>query len=291
MFTEYDLVLNSLTDQLAVIDYTGKIVFVNKAWVNFGLENGSTITDWSNYNYYNVCESSDSIINFKLLQLVNDEISTFDYEYPCHSPTEQRWFLMKASKMVNNNNYIVIVHVNITLRKLAEIQLEELTYKDPLTSLFNRRKLTEMITREWAVSLRHRASITVMIIDIDHFKLFNDTYGHLKGDECLSQIANWLLKSSREEDLVARYGGEEFVICLPNTNESQAKVIGERIIQNVRKLNIPHITHETLVTCSIGSASIVPSHNNTITELFAAADNALYTVKRASRNSIQCITI
>lgn len=126
-----------------------------------------------------------------------------------------------------------------------------------------------------------------MLIDIDHFKLYNDTYGHMEGDECLRTVAATLDSIvSRPGDLVARYGGEEFVIILPNTSEQGLKEIAEKILVNIAALNIPHSASKTSnrITVSIGGYTMVPNQGHDPDYLIAQADKSLYKAKASGRN-------
>jgi diguanylate cyclase (GGDEF)-like protein len=296
MFDQHQLIINSLDDNLAVIDYTGKIVYVNHAWNEFGRCNDSTVNNWIGTNYFdiNIDESkteegwsSPTELNQNFIDLMNHVVDDVQIEYPCHSPTEQRWFIMKAKRVINTDNYIVVTHINITQRKLAELKVQELTVIDPLTGLYNRRKLIETLTREHKDINRYNEPLSLLILDIDHFKIYNDTYGHLQGDKCICAIADCLKNSCRANELVYRFGGEEFIVVLPRANEEQAHQLGHRILQNVRDLQIPHITENGIVTVSIGSATTLPHELKSIEDFIAKADEALYEVKITGRNNIK----
>jgi diguanylate cyclase (GGDEF)-like protein len=169
--------------------------------------------------------------------------------------------------------------------RTAKQELEMLTRIDSLTGLYNRRYFEEYLQQEWKRALRERTALSIMMIDIDHFKYFNDHYGHLIGDDCLKTIAQALLKSAqRSSDIVARYGGEEFIMILPNTSEPLP--IAEKCRATVARLAIPH-QHSPppqIVTVSIGASSMVPKTGTDATELIHKADMALYRAKQQGRN-------
>ncbi len=184
----------------------------------------------------------------------------------------------------------------IDQRKEREQQLIELTKKlqcmsssDGLTGIANRRHFDEYLATEWRRALRKQSGISLIMIDIDFFKLFNDTYGHLRGDECLKKVAQCIRESTRRAgDLAARYGGEEFAIILPEEGEEDAYQLASIIRENVEGLKIPHQQSEVsnYVTVSLGVASMVPQQDTGIQTLIDRADGALYKAKRSGRNRV-----
>jgi diguanylate cyclase (GGDEF)-like protein/PAS domain S-box-containing protein len=185
---------------------------------------------------------------------------------------------------------------DISRRKAAEEELEKafrlvesLASLDGLTEIANRRRLDEVLEQEWRLAIRTGCDISLLLIDVDHFKLYNDIHGHLRGDDCLRQIAKVVLELvSRPSDLVARYGGEEFAVVLPNTPASGARQIAERIRNAVYALNISHEGNAPgVVTVSIGCATQTPEVDSKLDGLIDAADSALYQAKRAGRNAIE----
>ncbi|MDQ0395733.1 response regulator [Labrys monachus] len=167
----------------------------------------------------------------------------------------------------------------------ANLELERLTRIDGLTSLGNRRYFDEYLSLEWQRSLRKQIPIAILMIDVDNFKKYNDTYGHLAGDEALKRIAQVIQNSlGRRTDLAARFGGEEFVAVLLNVSDPGASHVAERMVAGVRDLNIPHGSGR--VTISIGIASTLPAVGYTPGELLHIADQALFRAKMAGRDRI-----
>ncbi|MDK8464048.1 GGDEF domain-containing protein [Marinobacter sp. SS13-12] len=167
--------------------------------------------------------------------------------------------------------------------------LETLSSTDPLTGLANRRGLDETLEREWARLSRHPAPLSVIMCDVDHFKLFNDRYGHDGGDRCLQQIATTLKDIvSRPSDLVARYGGEEFALVLPGTGEEGARYLGEKLREAVRELAVPNADVGTgaRITISVGVTSIDHFRSDEAACLLKRADTALYQAKENGRNQV-----
>lgn len=165
--------------------------------------------------------------------------------------------------------------------------LERLTSQDPLTGIANRRYFDESLRRYYHDAYRNKESISVLLIDIDYFKRFNDSNGHLAGDACLQAVAGVISKAvARPADVVARYGGEEFAVILPDTPESGMRVIADHIQQSMHAASIPHDDSpiSDIVSLSIGGCSIVPSDNDRMTSLVNEADRALYKAKETGRD-------
>ena len=172
----------------------------------------------------------------------------------------------------------------------ANEQLQKLVSYDFLTEVFNRRYFDEQLEREWGRTIRESAPIALIIVDIDYFKLYNDTYGHQAGDKCLHDVAQAIAKClQRSGDFIARYGGEEFAIVLPNTNSQGAYHVAQKIRQTIKNLKIPNSAslHDTIVTISLGIASIIPSVNLGYEILIQAADRALYWSKNQGRDRVR----
>lgn len=171
----------------------------------------------------------------------------------------------------------------------SNLRLQYLTAIDGLTQIANRRSLDMSLTTEWQRAMRKREPIGLVMIDVDHFKLYNDTYGHQAGDECLRGVAGALKDFARRPgDLAARYGGEEFVLVLTNATAQQARLVAERVRDKIVELAIPHqrSSHGN-VTASFGVASLIPGSQHSGPEsLLLAADQALYRAKESGRNRV-----
>jgi diguanylate cyclase (GGDEF)-like protein len=179
-------------------------------------------------------------------------------------------------------------------RLLAELndsnaQLLRIASRDALTGLFNRRAFDEQLDQEWKRALRLKTPIALIMMDVDHFKQFNDLYGHASGDDCLRAVANAISGHSRRaQDHLARYGGEEFVLILPHTDLDGARHCAEAIRIAISNLNLPHESSGwKRVTLSLGCASIDPSDDTSPDTLIRLADSALYNAKRSGRNITQ----
>ncbi|WP_448546568.1 diguanylate cyclase [Thalassotalea fusca] len=178
---------------------------------------------------------------------------------------------------------------NKKLEKLSE-ELQKRALQDGLTQIANRRAFDEAMASEWKRGQRNGATLSLIMLDVDHFKNYNDTLGHPAGDKCLYNIAQ-LLKSfgQREGDVVARYGGEEFVVLLPNTNQQDCALIAERIrtVIFAAKYSHPDSPINEFVTVSIGAGTIIPSDMSSSTLFIQAVDVALYHAKNKGRNRVE----
>jgi two-component system chemotaxis family response regulator WspR len=166
-------------------------------------------------------------------------------------------------------------------------ELERISSLDGLTGIANRRAFDETLEKEWKRALRENTLLTLILIDIDYFKPYNDSYGHLQGDECLTQVAQALENTAtRPTDLLARYGGEEFVLIAPMTNEAGAKQLAEYLQRAVNDLEIEHKFSKVSghITISQGIVTLMPTESLTITDLIDMADKALYEAKEKGRN-------
>lgn len=171
--------------------------------------------------------------------------------------------------------------------RFRENELTRLSVVDGLTKIANRRKFDEVLNSEFLIACRTEKILSVLMIDIDYFKLFNDTYGHLAGDECLKKVAAALQRAVfRPADLVARYGGEEFAVILPDTDKCGERVIAEKIMREISSLAIPHSGSEIddVITVSIGGYTLVPHLQWDPVFIVAKADKSLYLAKAAGRN-------
>ncbi|HXF83114.1 MAG TPA: diguanylate cyclase [bacterium] len=171
----------------------------------------------------------------------------------------------------------------------ANLRLAELSTTDALTGVANRRQFDAVLDREWRQAVRYRLPLSLIMVDIDHFKEYNDTYGHQQGDECLRRVAEALEHCvNRAGDFVARYGGEEFAVILSHTTLPAAITVAQKLRASVEALRIPHRASTTAahVTISVGVATSVPERESGPSDLLAAADRALYAAKSAGRNRV-----
>ncbi|MDT0629402.1 diguanylate cyclase [Alteromonas sp. W364] len=170
---------------------------------------------------------------------------------------------------------------------LCHQEVMEMAFKDDLSGLINRRGYNYALINEWARCKRTKKTISMLIIDIDNFKEFNDKFGHAKGDELILLASETLKKAhKRSSDVVARYGGDEFIFLLPDCNYDGASKIARDLVERFNKLNMTHnhLLKMSKFSISIGVSSLIPNQKNTASDLFARADDALYKAKKEGKN-------
>ena len=168
----------------------------------------------------------------------------------------------------------------------SNLNLDDKVHFDALTGIYNRRFMDDNLKRIIKSLSRSNGVLSLMMLDIDFFKKYNDTYGHSMGDACLKAVAKAIFDTARMDDCVVRYGGEEFVLLLPNTDEAGAGIIAVRLLNNVRSLCIPHVNSGIAdhVTISIGATTVNVKLNHQYMTYIERADEALYVSKNSGRN-------
>jgi len=190
---------------------------------------------------------------------------------------------------LDSGSYVVAIARDITDRKRLEDELRQLSTEDSLTNVYNRRYFDDVFEQEWRRMMRVQHSLGLLMIDVDHFKHFNDTYGHVGGDACLRQVAAELKNQMRRAgDIIARYGGEEFAVILPETDLETAEALGKTLRESIENLRLEHVGmgDEKVVTVSVGVATLIPTASQTSLKLITYADKALYAAKASGRNSV-----
>ena len=230
--------------------------------------------------------------------------SKYTYESIKEMVGEPRHFIITAKPLLDAKGKVVGCvesFQDITERKQAEVALAESNRKletqsntDGLTGIANRRHFDAVLAQEYARHARSRARLSLILLDIDYFKLFNDSYGHVKGDECLQQVAQVMAGcATRPADLVARYGGEEFACILPETDSRGAVVIAENIRLGIMARAIPHKESSVAdcVTASLGVVTVPCTVEGSAMDIVAQVDELLYLAKSSGRNRVEFITV
>lgn len=271
-------------------DRKGSYLGCNMAFENFIGKSkeeivGKTVFEISKKNNAETYEDMDQQL------FDNPGTQTYEYEYE-NSNNEKKYVVFK--KVTYNNslgevNGIIGIVNDITEIKNRETELTEKTFFDSLTGIFNRRYFDENIENEWKKCVRENEPLSLVMLDVDFFKKYNDYYGHQEGDNCLKKVAQEIrISLLRPSDIAVRYGGEEFVVILPNTNIHGARRVAERIRQNIINLAIKHeaSTVSEVVTISQGIAEM-NNKNDTVYECLKNADRSLYEAKNNGRNMIE----
>ena len=241
-------ILDGMPHQTALVARDGTILMTNLAWDRFAAANGAAenAAIGVGSNYVEICRAAaDEEVESEgqltarhvaegLAELWAGDRDTFVLEYACHSKTEQRWFLMNAARL-DNSGELVISHINITDRKLAEIQMRDLALRDPLTGVLNRRGLSELLTAESERARRHGSRVCAVLVDCDDFKAVNETHGHSVGDALLVALVNRISVGLRTYDRIARVGGDEFLLVFPGMRTNECARTAERLRRSISK--------------------------------------------------------
>lgn len=294
--------------QLADIGYfeanlkTGEVQWDTNSYDIHGIPQGDPMT-YSRFVQEVVHPDDIQLCMDRFNKMVTENRPFFMEYRSLTSKGEVRWIREKVEPHCDSSGRVIYLYGakrNITeerenQEKIHEYQqlleeknrlLEELATHDELTKIYNRRMFNERFEAEWRRAQRLGRSLTIAIADIDHFKEFNDLYGHLSGDICLSTVADILAQTiTRSTDMVARYGGEEFAFILPDTSEPEMLI--EQCRKNVADLRMSHQENGGgIVTISIGAATAIPTRNSKKTDILRLADEMLYTAKANGRNQI-----
>jgi diguanylate cyclase (GGDEF)-like protein/PAS domain S-box-containing protein len=285
----FRIMLDSISNGIIEIDQNKRIIYANPSALRFFSMPAETLLG----NYVSRIFQSDTDESF--LSLINASASKGD-PISRHIRMTARNRLLDVSVVPSNHdrNTQVIVMEDITLREKAQKDLLEANNKleilsriDGLTNVYNRRHFDEVLHHEWGRLKRENGELALLLCDVDYFKDFNDTYGHLEGDQCLKDIARTIDSTlQRPSDMTARYGGDEFVIILPNTKLEGAMHLAENVRDNVSRLQIRHEKSPVAdhVTVTIGVSSGFPDDALPEDKFIWLADKGLYEAKMKGRN-------
>ncbi len=224
------------------------------------------------------------------ISIAIDALKSGANDYILKDENIQDVILISIGKVIENYR---LKRQNIALLEDLERknkELNKMAFVDGLTGISNRRYFEDSLNTEWETAVKESIPLSVILIDIDFFKLYNDTYGHQQGDICLKQVAQTLNESAGiSKNIVARYGGEEFVAVLPGQDEKGAGLVANKMISGIALLQIPHesSTVSDIVTVSLGVGCGMPNESMTPADLLKIADRELYKAKKNGRNQVQ----
>jgi len=299
-------ITSNMGEGLYTTDINGKITFINhEATRLLGYSSDETIAQNAHVLFHSKNEQHNNLNCVMLSTIINNQSyrqvqanfrhkdqHEFPVEVTC-TPIEKQGKVVGTITLFHNiserrKREAQLQSVQESLRR-ANLELKKQAHIDGLTGISNRRYFDQMLQKIWHIANRHQQPLSIIMIDIDHFKLYNDHYGHLRGDQCLKQVATIIRQSCmRPDDIVARYGGEEFIVTLPNTSDRDALGVAQRICTNTSKAHIPHSASPTaeIVTLSAGVCSLQPTDDNSAKNLIDCADRRLYAAKRNGRNQV-----
>jgi diguanylate cyclase (GGDEF)-like protein/PAS domain S-box-containing protein len=295
--TRFRLLAEVSRDVIVMIDLDGHRHYISPAV--------SEVLGWSQEellggSWRDVVHPDDSAAVAQLLRDCQEGKPTRTLDYRCRDREgEYRWVEVNPRLYRDSAGHptgFVNIIRDVAERKAAEEELnkafrtvENLASVDGLTGMANRRRFDEILEQEWLRAQRDQTPLSLLMIDVDHFKLYNDSYGHLAGDDCLRHVAQVMREFiNRPADLPARYGGEEFAVILPDTDRQGALEIAGRMRLAIEHLGIPHADSPWgIVTFSTGVATLFPGQGEEHSFLVHAADGALYRAKRSGRNRVE----
>jgi diguanylate cyclase (GGDEF)-like protein/PAS domain S-box-containing protein len=240
-------------------------------------------------------EEARAIIAADIAKITSGETTSSVVVQAVHKTGRSIWLENKVRVLEQQDDaiFVMVAMRDITQQKLLQDQLAQLAAFDGLTNLHNRRAFDQKFEEEWRRAMRTGDPLSILLIDVDHFKLLNDTYGHQVGDDCLRAIAACIQATvQRAGDFVARYGGEEFIVILPNTDSAAATFLAHEILDTVARLAIPNRGNPecgSIVTLSCGVSTAFGRRGGTVRMpegLLISADSALYKAKHQGRNRV-----
>lgn len=292
---ELDRFFSLALDMLCIADNKGYFRRLNAAWES---TLGFSMDELTGARFLDFIHPEDLEATLASMNDLSNEKAVLNFvnRYRCKDGS-YRWIEWRTHPY--GTELVYAAARDITEHRQARMALEEtrqrfeaLSMTDGLTGIANRRCFDEVMAKEYARHFRSKAELSLILLDIDYFKAFNDCYGHIKGDECLQRIARVIADSTtRVTDLVARYGGEEFACIMPETDLNGAIAIAEMIRGHIMALAIPHRASDVadFVTASLGVVTVRCTKDNTIANILTQADELLYRAKSSGRNRVECV--
>ncbi|MFZ4481467.1 MAG: sensor domain-containing diguanylate cyclase [Rhodoferax sp.] len=285
-------VFDSLDAQITVLDHEGMILQANSAWREFVIAGCYANDDGlAGGNYLEILgrivagdESTMKAARAGLASVLSGATPAFKLPEPYFVPRDKSWFGMKVTAVQDAGKRFVVSCENVSDLKAAELASLQLANVDELTGALSRRNFLNLAEQELARSRRYELPLVVLMLDLDHFKLVNDRFGHAVGDAVLQSFVQTVRSVLRDSDLIGRLGGEEFAVLLPNTTLEGGRSLGQRIIECVRVSPVPAGERHVAYTVSVGTASF--SDQCSFSPLLGLADAALYRAKDEGRDRL-----
>ncbi|MCS0584547.1 diguanylate cyclase [Massilia pinisoli] len=280
-------IVNSMDQGLLIVEACGRVQYANPAcdrYLGYAPEElvGLSLKDLLDCPEAGCCEGLDAIGN-----------GTREVKIRHRDGGLRAMDLTMTPMHATDGLFVALLH-DITHHKQSEDALQRAALLDPLTKIANRRHFDAFLEKEWQRAIRNAQPLSLVVLDVDHFKLYNDTLGHAAGDVCLQRVARTLQDhAARPTDLAARYGGEEFVLLFAETPAENAARLAEMIRTAVEAQEIPNPRSptSTWLTVSVGVATIVPTQLDAIDNLFVCADRAMYAAKAGGRNRVEATIV
>lgn len=289
--------INAMPQLVCILDKLGNIIFVNQAWIEAGVARGIPANfDWKGINYLSIQVINDYAehptareIMQMIAEVLNGQRQALSLEYPCHSMEERHWFQLSVSPFHHADERLFIVsHTDVSAIQLKLEEAQLLCLQDPLTEIANRRHFNQYYKQVFARSMQNKHSLSLMLIDIDHFKRINDVYGHTTGDALLVSIAGILNQYCQKQPaLAARIGGDEYAL-LSEISLRHAIDLSLTLLHQAQQLNKTYACEgEIKISVSIGIASTNPVSFEEKELLYHTADKYLYQAKQGGRNRVE----
>jgi diguanylate cyclase (GGDEF)-like protein/PAS domain S-box-containing protein len=286
-------VFDSLSAQIAILDRHGKLIQTNAAWLKYMVDNGLVETSaCGGRSYLDILKGMTGedretvpLVSTGIASVAAGEVAHFQLPHPFFSSLDKRWFSVKVTPVHDVDERIVVSHEDVTRLKAAELASLTLANIDALTGALSRRNFLLLAEQELARAMRYKLPLMVLMLDLDHFKLINDQYGHAAGDVVLQKFVQTVKAVLRESDLIGRIGGEEFAVLLPSTTLDGGRVLAQRIIDSVRASPVEVDGKCISYTVSVGAGCL--SNEASFASLLGLADAALYRAKDGGRDRLE----
>ena len=282
-------VFDSISAQMVILDQAGIIVQTNAAWQSYASELACGASVGKPYlevlaNFIEQDQTTCQTVAAGLAAVVAGDLPDFHVPEPVQSLCKRRWFSIRITPVHDAAQRTVVMHEDVSVLKRAELASVALANVDALTGAFSRQHFMSLAEQELARTQRYDLPLVVLMLDLDHFKQVNDTYGHHMGDAVLQSFVKTVKSVLRESDLMGRIGGEEFAVLLPNTTQDGGLALANRIISEVRLNLVEEGGKRVAYTVSIGAGS--RSAHASFSDLLAECDAALYRAKNGGRNQV-----